>query len=256
MKYDIVKIKITNRCNRKCSFCVFNDSHKDAMDLSFEEFVIMINKIKEIEFGKFHLNGGEPLMHPDFIRMTKYARETFPNAKMVLGTNAILLSTPVIIDFIKEYFDEICIGCDTEHGNIESVGKVVPELLKNNKMLVVLNSIIEYTNPFYFEKLESLKTTFGDRIILAQNNVYHIRKKKPLHKLKGLCRFNSSKVLLIQEDGFCYRCFNCEVPYDREFNIFDEDFNVNIQEKRNAHYCFCAWCPQYQDSKKTFVHYD
>lgn len=247
MRYDIIKIKITNRCNRKCSFCVFNDSQNDSSDLSFEKFSIMIDKIKNIQFDKFHINGGEPLLHPDFIQMTKYARETLINNKMVLGTNAILLESPMMVDFIKEYFDEICIGCDTEHENIEYVEKVVPLLLESKKMLVIINSIIEHTDSSYFDKLEKLKSTFGDRIILARNNVYHVRQGKPIHQLNGLCKYNSSKVLLIQENGLCYRCFNCEVPYDHEFNIFDDDFNTKVRERHNAHYRFCAWCPSYQD---------
>lgn len=54
MKYDVVKVKITNRCNRNCSFCVFNNNDKD---LDVEEFKRMMDIIKNIEFEKFHING-------------------------------------------------------------------------------------------------------------------------------------------------------------------------------------------------------
>lgn len=54
MKYDVVKVKITNRCNRNCSFCVFNNNDKD---LDVEEFKKMTDIIKNIEFEKFHING-------------------------------------------------------------------------------------------------------------------------------------------------------------------------------------------------------
>lgn len=54
MKYDIVKVKITNRCNRKCKFCVFNNND---IDLTLEKFKEMIQIIKNIDFDKFHING-------------------------------------------------------------------------------------------------------------------------------------------------------------------------------------------------------
>lgn len=246
MNYDILKVKITNRCNRDCCFCVFN-SIETGYDLSFEKYKIIIEKLKKLHFYKFHINGGEPLIHPQFVEMTKYAKEAFPNVKMVLGTNAILLNNADIINFVSDYYDEICIGCDLEHKNIEYVEKAVPQILnRNNNIKIIINSIIEYANSTFFERLDALKGRFKEQIILVNNNVYHVKEGKPINQLTNLCVNNSSSNLLIQENGQCYRCFNCEVPADREFNIFDSDFDTKVQQRHMKHYKYCAWCKLYK----------
>lgn len=246
MIYDIIKVKITNRCNRDCCFCVFN-SIETGHDLSFEKYKIIIEKLKKLQFDKFHINGGEPLIHPQFVEMTKYAKEAFPNVKMVLGTNAILLNNADIFNFVSDYYDEICIGCDLEHKNIEYVEKAVPQILnRNNNIKIIINSIIEYANSTFFERLNALKARFKEQIILVKNNVYHVKEGKPINHLTNLCVNNSSGNLLIQENGQCYRCFNCEVPVDREFNIFDSDFDTKVQQRHMKHYKYCAWCKLYK----------
>lgn len=247
MKYNILKVKITNRCNRDCYFCVFN-SIETGYDLSFEEYKIIIEKLKKLQFNKFHINGGEPLIHPQFMEMTKYAKEAFHNVKMVLGTNAILLHNVDIINFVSDYYDEICIGCDLEHKNIEYVEKVVPQIINRNKKIkIIINSIIEYTNSAFSERLDKLKERFSDQMILVNNNVYHVKEGKPINQLTSLCVHNTSSNLLIQENGECYRCFNSEVPEDREFNIFDSDFETNVHQRHMTHYKYCAWCKAYKE---------
>lgn len=75
MKYDIVKVKITEKCNRDCSFCVFHDS---LNEMDEEEFRKIINIVKNIDFDAFHINGGEPLTHPDFVLLTEVAKKKIP----------------------------------------------------------------------------------------------------------------------------------------------------------------------------------
>lgn len=113
MKYDVVKVKITNRCNRSCSFCVFNNNDKD---LDVKEFKRMTDIIKISNLKNFISMDGEPLVNKDFCEIVKYSKEIFPDKIFVLGTNAVLLrNNNHLIEFIKENFNEICIGCDLEH---------------------------------------------------------------------------------------------------------------------------------------------
>lgn len=250
MKYKIVKVKITNKCNRSCCFCVFNDM-ETGYNLPFEKYEIIIEKLKKIEFQKFHINGGEPLLNPKFIEMTKCAKENFQDVKMVLGTNTILLDNQELINFVSHYYDEICIGCDLEHKNIEYVERVVPQILSRNKDIkIIINSLVEYTDFAFLERLDSLKERFDNQIILVRNNVYHIRKGMPINKLSGLCVNNASNNLMIQENGECYRCFNSEVPADSEFNVFEDDFETNVHQRHLTHYQYCAWCKQYRENNE------
>ncbi len=59
---------ITKRCNKGCPYCFAsssrNSSLKDDMDMSFETFVKLLDKIDDRTHPK--LLGGEPTSHPNF----------------------------------------------------------------------------------------------------------------------------------------------------------------------------------------------
>ncbi|MBO4616100.1 MAG: radical SAM protein [Lachnospiraceae bacterium] len=247
MKYDVVKIKITNDCNRECVFCVFNGKDSKREIMSYEEFVTICKRLKKLEFDKLHINGGEPLMHPDYKKMIMYIKEEFPKKDIVLGTNAIILANNLgLLEFVKESSNEVCIGCDTEHNNIDAVEKVVPQILDGSGVLVVINSLIEYMSDDYERRLKAVAEQNKGRVILVKNHVYHMRQGNPINKLTGLCKQDNKRFLMVQENGLCYRCFNCEVPQDSEFSIYDEDFYTKVNLARDKHYRFCGWCPLYQ----------
>ena len=243
---DVVKIKITNRCNRACTFCVFHEPPSQSEDLSLFTFAEMVDLLRPVPFRRFHINGGEPLLHRDFTSMTELAEEKLEPEIMVLGTNALLLrSEPVLAAFVRDHYDEICIGCDNEHRNIDAVETVVPYLLDSSRTLVVINSLIEYSDRTLLDRLDRLKARAPERIILVRNHVYHTVSDQKVHKLEGLCQQGGKRYLMIQENGTCYRCFNAMVPDDSEFCIWDEDFYEKLAADRTAHYKFCPWCGRY-----------
>ena len=243
---DIVKIKITNRCNRACQFCVFHESPTQSTDLSLPAFAKMVDILRPVPLRRFHINGGEPLLHPDFTTMTELVEERLDPEIMVLGTNAVLLEQEcVLAAFVREHYDEVCIGCDSEHRNIGAVEAVVPYLLSASRTLVVINSLVEYSDQLLLDRLDRLKALAPERIILVRNHVYHTASGQAIHKLQGLCRQEGKRYLMIQENGGCYRCFNAMVPDDGEFCIWDEDFYAKLAAGRTAHYKFCPWCRRY-----------
>lgn len=242
MRYEKIKIKITDRCNRNCKYCVFNNH---SIDLSFNSFKQMLHSIQNIEFEKFHINGGEPLLNSSFIEMVNYAKQFFPDKIFVLGTNGVGLNTNYeLLRYIKENFDEICIGCDDEHRNIDIVEEIVPFLCSNSNITIILNSLIEYTSESTKKRCEKLSELWN--VICVQNHVYHTKSGKPINNLrKGLCS-NQNKVLMIQENGDYYRCFNCAIPDDAEGNIFSPDFISQISNPRTTHFSYCPWCKCYE----------
>ncbi len=190
---------------------------------------------------------GEPLVNKDFCEIVKYSKEIFPDKIFVLGTNAVLLrNNNHLIEFIKENFNEICIGCDLEHKNIEILREVIPKLCENRNITVVINSILEYSTKELLEELKNMKKNYNN-IILVTNHVYHTCKDNPINKLNTkLCKQSNRKFLLVQENGDIYRCFNCCVPEDKEANIFNDNFYEIINKERTKHYKFCAWCSNYE----------
>lgn len=248
MRYNIVKIKITEKCNRDCSFCVFHDT---INEMTTENYRKIISIVKKLDFDTFHINGGEPLTHPEFVGFTKYAKKIFPNKKFVLGTNGILMGKKGISECIAENYDEVCIGCDDEHRNIEYLEKNIPIILEMNKnVLFVINSINQYTSKDICDRLNEIKNKYDKNIILVKNDVHHLIEDYKVHKLSNICRQNGKKVLMIDESGNVYRCFNSKVPDDIEFNIFDNDAIKLANIERNFHYKYCPYCPLYDGNLK------
>lgn len=244
MKYDIFKVKITEKCNRDCSFCVF---HNTTNEMNIDTFKKIVEKCKDINFDTFHINGGEPLTHSAFVEITNYIKECFPNKKLVLGTNGILFSKKEIYECVIENYDEVCIGCDDEHRNIEYLEKYLPNMIEDGNLLFIINSINQYTSDDIKKRLKLLKEIFPKNIILVTNDVHHIENNYEPHKLTKLCNQGGKRVIMVDEQGQVYRCFNSKVPDDIEFSIFDNDAIRRINTPRNKHYKYCVFCPLYDD---------
>ena len=87
MRFKRVYIEITNVCNLKCSFCLPHSRENRFM--TFEEFKIILEKIKPFtNYIYLHIKG-EPLLHPDVDKFIKYAFDE--GFQINLTTNATLL---------------------------------------------------------------------------------------------------------------------------------------------------------------------
>lgn len=116
MKFKKIYIEITNDCNLNCFFCIHNK--RDVKYMSFEEFKIILDKIKRYtKYIYLHVLG-EPLMHPfinefideaskDFfvnITTNGYMLDKISNNKNIRQIN-ISLHSGVSIDDVKRYVD-------------------------------------------------------------------------------------------------------------------------------------------------------
>ena len=85
--YKKIYLEITNNCNLNCDFCIKNKRNKKYME--FEEFKLILDKIKEhTNYLYFHLLG-EPLMHPNINEFIDYASSNF---KINITTNGYLIN--------------------------------------------------------------------------------------------------------------------------------------------------------------------
>lgn len=94
MKFNKIYIEITNKCNLNCKFCIKNNRPKEV--LSFDNFKLIINKIKGYtEYIYLHIMG-EPLLNPYINQMIKYANDN--NIKVNITTNGYLINTLKNVD--------------------------------------------------------------------------------------------------------------------------------------------------------------
>ncbi len=65
-----MNIIINSECNKFCSYCFAKD-HRSGENMSFEKF----QELVEFSENPIKILGGEPTLHPDFLKMVQYACE-------------------------------------------------------------------------------------------------------------------------------------------------------------------------------------
>src|SRR6266404_6621999 len=88
----IALIEITSNCNLKCPLC-FAESGPGGTNIDFHTYTKMVDRYVELEgvADVLQLSGGEPTLHPDLVRMVRYAYEQ-PIQAVMINTNGIRLS--------------------------------------------------------------------------------------------------------------------------------------------------------------------
>jgi MoaA/NifB/PqqE/SkfB family radical SAM enzyme len=69
-----VLVELTYRCNLDCFFC-YNDINLKGVPLSTDRYLGFFDELRDLQVLNLTLSGGEPLAHPDFLRLGRHARE-------------------------------------------------------------------------------------------------------------------------------------------------------------------------------------
>src|SRR5438552_17447976 len=88
----VALVEITSNCNLKCPMC-FAESGPGGEHIDFATFQRMVDRYVHLEgfADVLQISGGEPTIHPDLLRMVRYAYEQ-PIAAVMLNTNGIRLA--------------------------------------------------------------------------------------------------------------------------------------------------------------------
>lgn len=88
----IALVEITSNCNLKCPMC-FAESGPGGQHIDFATYTRMVDRYVHLEgfADVLQLSGGEPTLHPDLVRMVRYAYEQ-PIAVVMINTNGIRLA--------------------------------------------------------------------------------------------------------------------------------------------------------------------
>jgi MoaA/NifB/PqqE/SkfB family radical SAM enzyme len=82
------QLNVTRRCNLDCAYCTEYDNQRG--DVPFEDLVVRIDKCRELGVLHTDLIGGEPLLHPDLVRLFAEIRGRGMTSGMT--TNGFLLT--------------------------------------------------------------------------------------------------------------------------------------------------------------------
>lgn len=89
-----IEIPITDRCNLNCKGCLFACNMVGMnTDVPSTDIINDIKRMKELfeDIPWIRILGGEPLMHPDIIKILEETRKIFPDSEIDLCTNGLLL---------------------------------------------------------------------------------------------------------------------------------------------------------------------
>ena len=87
-------VHLVEHCNLKCKGC---NHYSPLAEDEFLDLTTFANDFERIAYltdsnvGNIYLLGGEPLLHPELLEFIRIARDFFPNTKLNLLTNGILL---------------------------------------------------------------------------------------------------------------------------------------------------------------------
>lgn len=93
---ELVDMKITDYCNKNCSFC-YQDSTTKGKHADLDIIHSMINSLHYLNVFEIALGGGEPTSHPEFINILKY----------IDSYGIIANFTSKNIDWIVKNYDDI-----------------------------------------------------------------------------------------------------------------------------------------------------
>jgi MoaA/NifB/PqqE/SkfB family radical SAM enzyme len=69
-----VTLELTYACNLDCFYC-YNDREKPGKLLSIEQYEVLLNDLARMQTMYLMLTGGEPMMHPQFFKIGRMARD-------------------------------------------------------------------------------------------------------------------------------------------------------------------------------------
>jgi len=90
-----VQIEVVNRCNARCIFCP-RDKIEYYGDMQMEGFVSLVYELKRkyTELKEIVFSGhGEPFMNHGFIDKLHYAREQWPDIRLVVYSNGSMITS-------------------------------------------------------------------------------------------------------------------------------------------------------------------
>lgn len=91
---ELLEFHIVEHCNLNCKSCVHFTplAEPEFLDIkTFENDIQQLSKITEGKVNLINIFGGEPLLHKDLLKFLNAARLHFPDTKIQLVTNGILL---------------------------------------------------------------------------------------------------------------------------------------------------------------------
>ena len=88
----LAQVVVTRRCNLKCAYC--NEFDRVSAPVPRERLEKTIDRLAALESRAIAFTGGEPLLHPEYPEVVRYAADRV--ARVSMSTNGYKLNAPLI----------------------------------------------------------------------------------------------------------------------------------------------------------------
>jgi organic radical activating enzyme len=244
-----VKLKINGLCVNDCVFCPFHD---DPSRLEVHDLEFFFDNLRSNPARTVFVNGGEPTIHPGFEPICDFLRDRFSGRiHLGLGTNLIPTTYATaragrLLPSIVDTFDEVEVGCDDEHHNIDVVERLAPELI-NAGLVFKVNVVADYCSAETRHRLLRLRDSLPVRVnFSAQHHDYRALPK--INDLAVPCR-HRQRVLVLGCNGDAFFCAAQEME-EPLFNLHtvaaDRIDHYVHRHDPGPSYRFCGHCARYE----------
>lgn len=235
-------IFLTLQCNLNCQYCVNQANPKESKIKKYifspgEKWVSAINRMKKSVI----LTGGEPTLHPDFIKIVNNINKKIP---IIIYTN-FCWKKEFLNKFIKELRRPVKIfgSYHPSGGKPEKVLEVISTLKQKGLFDGMIHSVgtkqqkefLENTARSFFKKHNLFLTIDKDQFEFLDAAGCSMKFRKKVH-----C---SGKNILIAPDGTRFQCVSKMLRMvDPQENIFKERLRKDMISSRCPDYGFCSPC--------------
>lgn len=112
---DYLRLSVTDRCNFRCAYCLpasFAGFADHAATLSDDELVRAVTAFAGMGFSRLRLTGGEPLVRPGIVALTRRLARVRGIRDLSMSTNGALLA-PMAADLAKAGLKRVNVSLDT-----------------------------------------------------------------------------------------------------------------------------------------------
>lgn len=231
-RLSFLDVEIAEHCNLKCKGCLdFSNLVKEKKYLNLDLYRDNLLKLKEYFWGieMIHLQGGEPLLNPDFLEYVKITHEIFPDCDIHIVTNG-LLATSVEISKLKELKMYNCTLNISQY-------PIVRRVLKKTKQYLIEASVVyTITMPRYI---------FAKKILLKPHNHPDISYENCL--IKRCTGMHENYISPCMFPLHIYKFnneFSVDLPETDKMDIYDIKVDgwklIEILEEKPLE--FCSYC--------------
>ena len=168
------RISITSGCNMKCVYC-HNEGNKVCSKLTIEQIEKIIEQSYDLGLEEVRLTGGDPLTHPDIIKICKMINSN--GLKISINTNCILIEKLLYL-VKKGLINRVVVGLDYYDGKVSKNSPIgVPSK-------TILKNILELKK---YGCDVSISTVFSNNF-------------DDIDKLVGWCINNNVRIKIIEEE--------------------------------------------------------